>query len=71
MPSPCGIAGIDAISLGGKQSSQITPGSSAESSTGIAAFLLLMEVAKGYLLQRDQNIVEDWVLVVLLPPHAY
>lgn len=60
MPSPCGIAGIDAISLGGgKQSSQITPGSSAESSTGTAAFLLLMTVAKGHLLQRDQNIVED------------
>lgn len=59
MPSPCGIAGIDAISLGGKQSSQITPGSSAESSPGTAAFLLLMTVGKCHLLQRDQNIVVD------------
>lgn len=71
MPSPCGTASIDAISLGGKQISQISPGSSIESSTGIATFLLLMTVAKRRLLQWDQNIVVDWDLVVLLPTHAY
>lgn len=68
MPSPCGIAGIDAISLGGKQSSQITPGSgAAESSTGIAAFPLLMTAAKRQLLQQHQNIVAE---VVVLLAHA-
>ncbi len=60
------VGTVDAISLwnskhrcnqpGGKQSSQITPGSSAvESSTGIAAFPLLMTAAKHQLLQQHQN----------------
>ncbi len=72
------VGTVDAISLwnskhrcnqpGGKQSSQITPGSSAaESSTGIAAFPLLMTAAKCQLLQQHQNIVAE---VVVLLAHA-
>lgn len=72
------VGTVDAISLwnskhrcnqpGGKQSSQITPGSSAaESSTGIAAFPLLMTAAKRQLLQQHQNIVAG---VVVLLAHA-
>lgn len=68
MPSPCGIAGIDAISLGGNRALRSPPGSSAaESSTGIAAFPLLMTAAKCRLLQQHQNIVAE---VVVLLTHA-